>query len=43
MGEVMSERTLCDSCACELTSADREAGACTQCGAKIETINDEGE
>lgn len=32
----MSERTLCDSCACELTSADWEAGACTQCGNELE-------
>lgn len=40
---VEDERELCDSCAGELTSTDLEAGACTQCGAKIETINDEGE
>ncbi len=35
-------RRLCRGCDCQLTSADKEAGKCTQCGELIVVIRRKG-
>ena len=36
MNKNQTERRHCPACSCEITSADDEAGACTNCGASLQ-------